>query len=187
MEINDFSTFIEKYENHTLYISDHFFCLDDNTHLHFFYNPKRYWTTIDKNDVEQYVIENLEKECAVLKNVKIVENSNLKPQNYTKVKSFNLETPIIGNHYSKLGNQIFTFNSKIIIRDNYYQIDNTYLSKDIKYFDEADLMTVLDYSVISKTSLKIKSVYELQYFKKPNNRLNLSGILENFRQLFNKK
>jgi hypothetical protein len=76
--------------------------------------------------------------------------------NYTKVKSFNLETPIIGNHYSKLGNQIFTFNSKIIIRDNYYQIDNTYLSKDIKYFDEADLMTVLDYSVISKTSLKIK-------------------------------
>ena len=169
MEINNLLNSLEKYAaNNRIFISDHFFCLDDSIQLHFFYNPKRYWTTIDKKDVEQYVLENLEKECAVLKNVKIVENSNLKPQNYTKVKSFNLETPIIGNHYSKLGNQIFTFNSKIIIRDNYYQIDNTYLSKDIKCFDETDLMTVLDYSVISKTFIKIKSVFELSCFKKPS-------------------
>ena len=168
MQKNNLYNLIVKHPNNTLYISDHFFCLDDNTHLHFFYNPKQYWTTIDKINVEQYVTENLEKECAILKNVKIVENSNLKPQNYTKVKSFHLETPTIGNHYSKMGNQIFTFNSKIIIRDNYYQIDNTYLSKDIKCFDETDLMTVLDYSVISKTFIKIKSVFELSCFKKPS-------------------
>ena len=88
--------FIEKYTNsNTLYISDHFFCLDDTTQLHFFYNPKQYWTTIDKVDIEQYVIENLAKECAVLKNVRIVEDSARKPQNYTKIKAFNLETPTI--------------------------------------------------------------------------------------------
>lgn len=161
--------FIEKYTNsNTLYISDHFFCLDDTTQLHFFYNPKQYWTTVDKKDIEQYVIENLAKECAVLKNVRIVEDSGRKPQNYTKIKAFNLETPTIGNHYSKMGNQIFTLNSKIIIRDNYYHIDHTFLSKDIKCFDEADLMAVLDYSVISKTFIKIKSVFELSCFKKPS-------------------
>ncbi|MBF8457150.1 hypothetical protein IV494_08130 [Kaistella sp. G5-32] len=181
MQINNLKNLLEKHSNsNTLFISDHFFCLDDNIHLHFFYNPKRFWATIDKKDVEQYVIENLEKECAILNNVEIVENSNRKPQNYTEVKSFNLETPIIGNHYSKLGNQIYTFNSKIIIRDNYYHIDNTYLSKDIKYFDEEDLVTILDYMVISKTALKIKSVYELQCFKK---RKNMISIFEN--KIFN--
>lgn len=188
MDINNLQNLLKKYPaNNTLFISDHFFCLDDSILLHFYYNPKRFWATIDKKDVEQYVIENLEKECAILKNVEIVENLNRKPQNYTKVKSFNLETPLIGNHYSKLGNQIFTFNSKIIIKDNYYHIDNTYLSKDIIDFDANDLMTILDYSVISKTSLKIKTVYDLQCFKKTNNTMNLSEILKNFRQFFNKK
>ena len=149
MQTNNLKNFIENHpNNNTLYVSDHFFCLDDNANLHFFYNPKMFWATINKNDVEQYVIQNLEKECAVLKNVELVQYSNLKPQNYTKVNSFNLETPTIGNHYSKLGNQIFTFDSKVIIRDNYFHLDNTYLSKDIKYFDENDLLTVLDLSLI---------------------------------------
>lgn len=185
--MNTFQNILKEYtKRNTLYISDHFLCVDDNIQLHFFYNPKRFWATIDKKDVENYVIENLEKECAILKNLEIVENSNRKPQNYTKVKSFNLETPLIGNHYSKLGNQIFTFNSKIIIKDNYYHIDNTYLLKDIKDFDVNDLMTILDYSVISKTSLKIKTIYELQCFKKAKNKIELTKIFKKISKLLNK-
>jgi ADP-ribosylglycohydrolase len=161
--------YIEKCNGKNIvFVSDYFFCVNDNKTLHFFYNPKFYWDSIPLDKIENYVLLNLQNECAVLHNVDLnLINENGKPVGYQKVKAFDIYTPRIGNHYSCLGSRILTHNSNIFLRDSYFHIDNSCDKKSIKHFDKNDLNAVMYYAVVTKTPNYIKSIFELKCFKKP--------------------
>lgn len=154
--------------NNTLYVSDHFFCLNDTKHLHFFYNPYFFWESVPQENVEEWVIENLRKECAVLENIDLsqIEKSLGRPNNYIKSKAFDIYTPGIGNLYYLQGNRILTYKSAIYLQDG-YNIDDTCSKKTIKHFDVNDLNAVCYYTVLTKTPNYIKSIFDLKCFKKP--------------------
>lgn len=152
--------------NNTIYVSDHFFCINDKDSLHFFYNPKFYWDSISLNKVEGYVLKNLSDKCAIIENFDL-NKENCGPIGYKEVKAFDIYTPKIGNHYSCLGNRILTHNSNIYLHDSSYNFSDTCAKKNIRYFDSNDLNAVLDYAVRTKTPHYIKSIYDLRCFQKP--------------------
>ncbi|MCS7019030.1 MAG: hypothetical protein RMJ87_00635 [Cytophagales bacterium] len=149
-------------------MSHYFFALNDGKELIFYYNPMHFWDKVPIHKVEDYVWRNLEKECVVIQNFDLNRlKENGKPIGYEKVKAFDIYTPRIGNHYSRLGSSILTHNSNIFLRDKYFHIDNSCYKKSIKHFDENDLSAVMSYAIVTKTPNYIKSIFDLKCFRRP--------------------
>lgn len=160
--------YIEKCNgNNIIYVSDCYFCLNDKSHLHFFYNPQFYWDSISIDKVEDYVLKNLNDKCATIENVEIQPNKGYgTPIGYKKVEAFKIYTPRIGNLYNYYSDRILTNKSNIYLKDG-YNIDNYCRKKRIKNFDENDLKAVMYYSVVTKPPNYIRSIYDLKCFRKP--------------------
>jgi hypothetical protein len=150
-------------DSNTLYITHYYFALNDGKNLIFYYNPQHYWDIIPVEKVERYVCENLEQECAVFKNFDPdKEPKNKALDNKTSHPAFFPETPRIGNHYSCLG-------SRIVSHHQHYYFLGDYggcFKCTTKDLSDYDVKTLLIWAVMSKTPNYIKSIYELNCFKK---------------------
>lgn len=54
--------------HNVLYVSDHYFALNNGKNLIFYYTPNFYWDEIPINRIEKQVWDNLQNECAVFEN-----------------------------------------------------------------------------------------------------------------------
>lgn len=151
-------------EANTLYVSHYFFALNDGENLIFYYNPHHFWGKISINEVEDYVWENLNQECAVFINFDPDKEPDSKAlDNKTQHSTFYPETPRIGNHYSCLG-------SRIVSHHQHYYFLGDYggcLKLKTKDLTDYDLGSLLHWAVMTKTPNYIKSIFELKCFKKP--------------------
>ncbi len=148
----------------TLYVSHYYFALNDGENLIFYYNPQHFWDKISIKKVEDYVWENLNKECAVFKNFdpdedtkgQFLENKKTHPD-------FFPETPKIGNHYSFLGNRVVSHHG------NYYFLGDLGGCSKIKTqdLDIGAVNHLLHIAVRTKTPNYIKSIFDLKCYKKP--------------------
>ena len=148
----------------TLYVSHYYFALADGQSLIFYYNPQHYWDKIPVETVEDYVWNNLKQECAIFKNFDPDKEPNREAlDNKTFHPPFFAETPRIGNHYSCLG-------SRVVSHHNYYYFLYEYggsFKLSTKDLTGDDLSGLLHLAVMTKTPNYIKSIHELNCFKKP--------------------
>lgn len=152
-----------KIEN-TLYVSDCYFALNDGEELIFYYNPIIFWDKLPISKVEDYVWQNLEKECAVFKNFNPDGESKSKAlDNKTSYPPFFPKTPRIGNNYSYSG-------SIIISQLQHYfflgYFGGCFKSKT-KDLTDYDLKILLNSTVVTRTPDYIKSIFDLKCFAKP--------------------
>jgi ADP-ribosylglycohydrolase len=150
----------------TLYVSHYFFALNDGQHLIFYYNPQHYWDKIPIEKVDNYVWENLKKECAVFKNYDPDKDSisqaldNKKPH-----PSFFPETPRIGNYYSCSGSRIVSHHRHFYFLGNF----GACVKCGTKDLTDYDISSFLSWAVMTKTPNIIKSIYNLDCFKNKKN------------------
>lgn len=148
----------------TLFVSHYFFALNDGKDLIFYYNPMQFWDKLPVEKVDDTVWVNLESECAVFRNFNPdSERKNIATDNKTSHPAFFPETPRIGNHYSCLG-------SRIISHHQHYYFLGDYggcLKLHTKDLTDYDLGNLLHWAVITKTPNYIKSIFDLNCFKKP--------------------
>jgi ADP-ribosylglycohydrolase len=148
----------------TIYVSHYFFALNDGKELIFYYNPMHFWDKLPIEKVDNTVWENLEKECAVFRNFNPdSEPKSTAKDNKTSHPAFFPETPRIGNHYSCLG-------SRIVSHHQHYYFLGDYggcLKLKTKDLTDYDLGSLLHWAVMTKTPNYIKSIFDLNCFKKP--------------------
>ena len=148
----------------TIYVSHYFFALNDGKELIFYYNPMHFWDKLPIEKVDNTVWENLEKECAVFRNFNPdSEPKSTAKDNKTSHPAFFPETPRIGNHYSCLG-------SRIVSNHQHYYFLGDYggcLKLKTKDLTDYDLGSLLHWAVMTKTPNYIKSIFDLNCFKKP--------------------
>ena len=148
----------------TIYVSHYFFALNDGKELIFYYNPMHFWDKLPIEKVDNTVWENLEKECAVFRNFNPdSEPKSTAKDDKTSHPAFFPETPRIGNHYSCLG-------SRIVSHHQHYYFLGDYggcLKLKTKDLTDYDLGSLLHWAVMTKTPNCIKSIFDLNCFKKP--------------------
>ena len=148
----------------TIYVSHYFFALNDGKELIFYYNPMHFWDKLPIEKVDNAVWENLEKECAVFRDF----NPDSEPKskatdNKTSHSAFFPETPRIGNHYSCLGSRIVSHHQHFYFLGDY----GGCLKLKTKDLTDYDLGSLLHWAVMTKTPNCIKSIFDLNCFKKP--------------------
>lgn len=165
----------------TLYLSDCFICLKDETKLHFFYHFFHYW---DSCPIDEKVVERLKQECAVFENISykdIYKIGYKDPENYKKIIiPFALsENDFIGTFYSMLGNRIYMRNGNIYLVSAYFpHIGNTVDVKRVKEADINDLRAMRSYGGACTKTL-MQSIKELPCFKEQgkDNKYTLLGAI----------
>jgi ADP-ribosylglycohydrolase len=153
-------------KSNTLFVSHYFFALNNGKYLIFYYNHLQYWDRCLISEIDNSVINNLHNECAVFENFDpdgISDNRSF--DNRIPHKSFFPETPKIGNHYSLLGD-------KIVSHHRYFY----FLPGDfgagcfkihVKNLTIDDIILLFAHgSVMTNTPKYIKSIYDLNCFKK---------------------
>lgn len=152
-----------KNEN-TLYVSDSFFALNDGKDLIFYYNPILFWDKLPIIKVEDYVWQNLEKECAVFSNFNPDEECKSKAlDNKTSYSPFFPKTPRIGNHYKYSGSIIIS-HLKHYFFLGYF---GGFFKSKTKELTDFDLKILLNSTVVTRTPDYIKSIFDLKCFAKP--------------------
>jgi ADP-ribosylglycohydrolase len=148
----------------TIYVSHYFFALNDGKELIFYYNPMHFWDKLPIEKVDNTVWENLEKECAVLRDFNPDSEPKSKAtENKTSHSAFFPETPRIGNHYSCLGSRIVSHHQHFYFLGDY----GGCLKLKTKDLTDYDLGSLLHWAVMTKTPNYIKSIFDLKCFKKP--------------------
>ncbi len=157
----------------TLYVSHYYFALNDGQNLIFYYNPQHFWDKSPLEKVEDYVWENLNQECAVFKNFNPDEETKSQALDNKKPHpAFFPETPRIGNYYSCLGSRIVSHHR------HYYFLGNFggCVKCKTKDLTDYDVLSLLNWAVMTKTSNYIKSVHNLDCFK--NKKVDNSYIVD---------
>lgn len=148
----------------TIYVSHYFFALNDGKELIFYYNPMHFWDKLPIEKVDNTVLENLEKECAVFRDFyPDSEPKSKATDNKTSHSAFFPETPRIGNHYSRLGSRIVSHHQHFYFLGDY----GGCLKLKTKDLTDYDLGSLLHWAVMTKTPNNIKSIFDLKCFKKP--------------------
>jgi hypothetical protein len=149
----------------TLYVADYYFAVNDGQALIFYYNPQFYWDKILIEQVQDYVWENLQAECAVFHHVDPDDKTQGQfMANEQPHEAFFPTAPKIGNHYSFLGNRVVSHHG------NYYFLgDFGGCSKiAVKDLNLKTIFFLFDIAVETKTPNFIESIHELSCFKKPD-------------------
>lgn len=146
----------------TVYVSHYFLALNDGKDLIFYYNPMHFWDKLPIERVDDIVWTNLEKECAFFRNFN-PDSESKALDNKSSHPAFFPETPRIGNHYSCLGSRIVSHHQ------NYYFLGDYGGCFKLKTKDltDYDLENLLHSAVVTKTPNYIKSIFDLNCFKKP--------------------
>ncbi|MCG9881236.1 MAG: hypothetical protein MH472_11620 [Bacteroidia bacterium] len=145
----------------TLYVSHYFFALNDGENLLFYYNPMHFWGMVTIKEIDQSVLDKLERNCAVFINFDV--NEDYKggiEDNKVSCPSFFPQTPKIGNHYSSLGNRIVSHHSNYYFLSDFGGCSKVYL-KNLK---TNDIHKLLHMAVVTRTPNFIKSIFDLECF-----------------------
>ena len=158
-------TLLQKLENlsddHTLFVSDHYFVLITTDKYFFYLNPYCFLGELESSNISISMLTYLQNHCSQFKNPLKAETNPYSKKDWVDSDISFPETPDIGNHYSQLGNRIVTTSGRFY----YFATYGGSRMCDIKNISVNEVLEMLYYAVMTRTPNFIKVITDLNCFK----------------------